>query len=130
MTIDDVVSTLAVELQQVRVGEVTVLSRLTGDEIFFAGHYPAMPILPGVLVIHLADLAMRHYAGARLPRAVRLVEVASVKFLAPVLPPSEVELTCVVTHEDDRRLKVTARARVGDNDVARMRLRYAMTIDD
>jgi 3-hydroxymyristoyl/3-hydroxydecanoyl-(acyl carrier protein) dehydratase len=61
----------------------------------FDGHFPGNPILPGFLQIQMALDALR-LAG--LPH--RLLEVASARFLAPILPgvATVVTLEAVGTH--------------------------------
>lgn len=80
---------------------------VTGDEPFFAGHFPGRPVIPGVLLAEaLAQLAglvgfsggdpkaqrraEDHAAGAHAPA---LLTQVNVKFLRPVTPPAEIRLS-------------------------------------
>ena len=52
------------------------------DHPAFAGHFPAMPIVPGVVLLDLAMHAIGAQAGMDLERC----EIIAVKFLSPLLP--------------------------------------------
>jgi 3-hydroxyacyl-[acyl-carrier-protein] dehydratase len=67
----------------------------TGQEYFFAGHYPGFPLVPGVLLCEAAMqagaiLLARHVAGGRgVPVATRMNEV---KFKQMVRPGDTIEM--------------------------------------
>ncbi len=72
------------------------LWRLTGDEAFFAGHFPGRPTLPGVLMVEamaqlggIAVLADERYAG-RLPL---FGGIDKARFRRQVVPGDTLELT-------------------------------------
>jgi len=72
------------------------LWRLTGDEAFFAGHFPGRPTLPGVLMVEamaqlggIAMLADERYAG-RLPL---FGGIDKARFRRQVVPGDTLELT-------------------------------------
>ena len=80
--------------------------RVTGDEPFFAGHFPGRPVVPGVLLGEaLAQLAgLVGFSGGD-PQAQRraedqsgegapaLLSQVNIKFLRPVTPPAEIRLS-------------------------------------
>jgi acyl-CoA synthetase (AMP-forming)/AMP-acid ligase II/3-hydroxymyristoyl/3-hydroxydecanoyl-(acyl carrier protein) dehydratase len=57
--------------------------------VHFAGHFPGLPILPGVVQVHWA---MR-LAAEQLPAVRELVSVDRLKFMAPVSPGAVLNLT-------------------------------------
>jgi 3-hydroxymyristoyl/3-hydroxydecanoyl-(acyl carrier protein) dehydratase len=56
------------------------------DHPAFAGHFPGRPIVPGVVLLDLAQGAIEAAAG------VRVTGVAVAKFLSPVSPGEALEL--------------------------------------
>ncbi|MDZ7734114.1 MAG: 3-hydroxyacyl-ACP dehydratase FabZ [Acidimicrobiia bacterium] len=90
--------------------------RLTGDEEFFAGHFPGRPTLPGVLMIEsiaqlgaVAVLADERYAG-KLPL---FGGADGARFRRQVVPGDTLELEVGMTRLSSRAGKGSGRARVG-----------------
>lgn len=63
------------------------------DHPSFAGHFPGQPILPGVLLLSEVMEALRGVDKLVDDR----VEIASAKFLSPVLPGDELTITLDAT---------------------------------
>lgn len=55
----------------------------------FKGHFPNMPILPGACMVQLTH----HLVDKHLQKATRFVKAGQIKFLIPVNPLQEPELT-------------------------------------
>jgi 3-hydroxyacyl-[acyl-carrier-protein] dehydratase len=94
--------------------------QLTGDEWFFAGHFPGRPTLPGVLMCEaiaqvgaIAVLTDPRYAG-RLPLFGGL---DGARFRRQVVPGDTLELTTTMTRLSGRGGRGTGRALV-NGDVA------------
>jgi 3-hydroxyacyl-[acyl-carrier-protein] dehydratase len=90
--------------------------RLTGDEAFFAGHFPGRPILPGVLMVEalaqlggVAVLADPHYAG-KLPL---FGGIEKARFRRQVVPGDLLEMEVTLGRMSARAGKGTGRATVG-----------------
>ncbi|MGF6773316.1 acyl-CoA synthetase (AMP-forming)/AMP-acid ligase II/3-hydroxymyristoyl/3-hydroxydecanoyl-(acyl carrier protein) dehydratase [Paraburkholderia sp. GAS199] len=79
--------------------------------VHFAGHFPGLPILPGVVQV---DWAMR-LAAEHLPAVRTLASVDRLKFMAPVTPGALMNLT--LAHEAARR-RVQFSYRLGERECA------------
>ena len=75
-------------------GPRQVRTRVPFDHPSFAGHFPGRPILPGVLLLAEVMEALR---GLGDQPATGPCEIASAKFLSPVLPGDELTITLQVS---------------------------------
>lgn len=92
----------------------TVVARVAvvADDPVFAGHFPGLPVLPGLSVVALVDRV------AAVPGR-RLAGIESARFARPVFPGAE--LTVRLTREAGRCTAVVSDA---EGVVARVKLRY------
>lgn len=64
----------------------TLALPVAADHPAYAGHFPARPILPGVVLLDLAQRALEQACG------VRVSGLAQAKFLSPCLPGDALQL--------------------------------------
>lgn len=78
---------------------VTVLKNVTINEPFFQGHFPGLPLMPGVLQLEaLAQAAgayiMNTYSGQFEGKVFVFTGMEKVKFRKPVVPGDQLILRC------------------------------------
>jgi 3-hydroxyacyl-[acyl-carrier-protein] dehydratase len=89
-----------------------------GDEPNLRGHFPGLPVFPGVFVIEAVCQAMAHALGADSARPPVLRAVRSIRFLAPLLDGDELTLELSVTPRDAGGWSVRGTGRRLDGTVA------------
>lgn len=71
------------------------IKNVTFNEPFFQGHYPGMPIMPGVLIVEAmaqAGCMMLLHQGAHRGRIPIIGAIDNVKFKRPVVPGDQLRL--------------------------------------
>lgn len=105
------------------------LKNVSINEEFFQGHYPAQPIMPGVLIIE----AMAQLAGLLLSQKLEhtgkvavLLAMDGVKFRRPVIPGDQLILEARTLRVRSRTGHVQCSARVGDAMVAQAEIKFML----
>jgi 3-hydroxyacyl-[acyl-carrier-protein] dehydratase len=116
LMIDRVVN---IEVNRFAVG----LKQVTVNEPHFEGHFPALPVMPGVLIIEAmaqtsAVLVVETLDLIDKDRLVYFMGIESAKFRKPVTPGDTLELHVAVARGRGKIWKFTGAARVGDALVA------------
>jgi 3-hydroxymyristoyl/3-hydroxydecanoyl-(acyl carrier protein) dehydratase len=91
----------------------TARVRFPRDLDVFLGHFPGMPLVPGVFLIE----AVRCGAERALGKSLRIVRVSDAKFTAEVKPDAELTVDAVLTGES-----CSAVLRLPGGEAARVRL--------
>ena len=91
---------------------------VTGDEPFFAAHFPGRPIVPGVLLIE-ALAQMAGFSTARTDLKSGMLVQTDVRFESAITPPATIELMTNVTRELGSLLQCDVMAMVGTTIAAR-----------
>lgn len=101
---------------------------VTLNEDFFNGHFPGVPIMPGVLVLE----ALAQTGGILVHQKLQtskiavLLSVNNAKFRKPVLPGDVLYLHISGTHVSFKGGKVAAKAIVGEQVVAEAEIGFAL----
>ena len=109
-----------------RPGEsLTALKNVSVNEPMFQGHFPQVPIFPGVLIIEalaqacgIYDYASRAAAGESTDFIFLLVSVDNVRFRQQVVPGDQMLLTITPVSKKRNMIKVEAVATVDGKTVA------------
>jgi UDP-N-acetylglucosamine acyltransferase len=107
-------------------GRLVAAKNVTGSEDFFAGHFPAQPVMPGVLILE----SLAQAAGIWLlktapdPRAVeiRVVGFDDAKFRRPVVPGDQLRLEVRLVHRRGDLVRFHGEVKVGEVRAAEVRL--------
>jgi 3-hydroxyacyl-[acyl-carrier-protein] dehydratase len=112
--------------------EIVGLKNVTLTEPFFQGHFPGIPIMPGVLILEaLAQTGgiLVHQKGHQRKIAV-LLNITSAKFRRPVVPGDALYLHLKGLHISTNGGKMSAKAIVDKQVVAEAELSFALVDKD
>jgi 3-hydroxyacyl-[acyl-carrier-protein] dehydratase len=98
---------------------VTAVKAVTMNELFFQGHFPGRPIMPGVMIIEaLAQaagvLAVTSLGEAQQGKLVYFMSIENAKFRSPVEPGVLLRLEANLIQKRGPVWKFAGRAYVGD----------------
>lgn len=112
--------------------EILGVKNVTANEPFFQGHFPGVPIMPGVLILEaLAQTGgvLVHQKGYNQKIAV-LLNVTNAKFRKPVIPGDVLLLYAKGVHVSGNGGKVKARAMIGQVLAVEAELSFALVNKD
>ncbi len=98
---------------------ITAIKAVTMNELFFQGHFPGRPIMPGVMIIEaLAQaagvLAVKSLGESSQGKLVYFMSIDNAKFRVPVEPGVLLRLTAELRQKRNKVWKFAGRAFVGD----------------
>ncbi len=107
----------------------TGIKNVTFNDIFFQGHYPGTPIMPGVLIVE----AMAQLGGLLLSQKLEhtgklavLLSMDKVKMRQPVIPGDQLLLEAVAVRVKSRTGHVRCKAFVGDKLAAEADIKFML----
>jgi 3-hydroxyacyl-[acyl-carrier-protein] dehydratase len=103
--------------------KLTALKNVTINEPFFNGHFPGMPVMPGVLILEAlaqasALLAYQSHEGDKENKVALLMAVDNAKFRKPVIPGDRLMLEVELVKHKGPIWKQKGTATVDGNKVA------------
>ncbi|MFI5461241.1 MAG: 3-hydroxyacyl-ACP dehydratase FabZ [Isosphaerales bacterium] len=108
------------------------IKNVSVNEPFFAGHWPGLPIMPGVLIVEAIAQAAGVLVAASVERQPGKVAVIAsidgVKLRRPVVPGDQLRLEVFGHRFKANTASVSGRARVGDALAAEAKLKF-VTVD-
>jgi 3-hydroxyacyl-[acyl-carrier-protein] dehydratase len=112
----------------------TGIKNLSTSEYYFAGHFPARPVMPGVLIIEAmaqtAAVLVVHTLGPESEgKLVYFMSVDNARFRRPVFPPTQLEIYVTKQRNRGNVWKFEGQAKVGE-DVMAEAVFAAMILDE
>ncbi|NGX63342.1 MAG: 3-hydroxyacyl-[acyl-carrier-protein] dehydratase FabZ [Candidatus Anoxychlamydiales bacterium] len=112
--------------------EIIGLKNVTINEHFFSGHFPNVPIMPGVLVIEAMAqtggilVHQKGYVG----KIAVLLNVTSAKFRRPIYPGDVIYLHVKAIHISSKGGRMSAKALVDEKIAVEAELSFALVEKD
>jgi 3-hydroxyacyl-[acyl-carrier-protein] dehydratase len=105
------------------------IKNVTMNEPFFQGHFPGLPLMPGVLILEaLAQTGgILVYRKGQTDKIAVLLTINEAKFRRTVVPGDVLHLHVQGQHFSRKGGKVIAKALVGEQIVAEAELSFALT---
>ena len=102
---------------------IVASKRFEPDEDFFKGHFPGVPIVPGVIIIESLAQAGAILLYASQPEELKgkqpaLVGLENVRFRRPVLPANEVRLQVQILKKRTQMWRMKGEAFIGETKVS------------
>lgn len=99
---------------------------LNASHSIYKGHFPNMPIVPGVVLLQM----VKELLESSLRKKLQLKEASNIKFLKMVLPKEVEDLEIELVVEEGESIKVKAEIRKGGDVYCKMGLVYSFSILD
>lgn len=121
LLVDRVVSWQAGPYAENRTGQkIVAIKNVTFNEPFFPGHFPGLPVMPGVLQIEAMAQAscLAYYRRGDPPMDFFIASLSEGKFRRPVVPGDTLELHAEILKDRGSMLVVRTEAKVNGQVVA------------
>jgi 3-hydroxyacyl-[acyl-carrier-protein] dehydratase len=114
--------------------QATGVKNVSADEYYFQGHFPARPVMPGVLIIEAmaqtAAVLVVHTLGPESEgKLVYFMSIDNARFRRPVFPGNRLEIHVIKQRNRGNVWKFEGVAKVGDTVMAEA-VFAAMILDD
>jgi len=109
---------------------VVALKNVTVNEPFFQGHFPGVPVMPGVLIIEALAQAgavmLLHEGGCQTDKLIYITGIDHARFRRIVVPGDQLMLSIEVIRLRSRASRLKGRAEVDGKLVAEAEILSAM----
>ncbi len=109
---------------------VVGIKNVTVNEPYFQGHWPSMPVMPGVLIIEsmaqASSVLMFHNTESAPTKVAIFLGIDRAKFRRAVVPGDQLLLEAEMVHMRKNACKVHARARVDDAIVCEAEMLFGL----
>ena len=110
---------------------VAALKNVTMNEPYFQGHFPGVPVMPGVLILEAMGQAGGMLAYVSLPEKLKgqlvyFAGIDKVRFRTPVVPGDQLILESTIIKVRSKIVKLRGVAKVNDEKVAEADLMAAI----
>jgi UDP-3-O-[3-hydroxymyristoyl] N-acetylglucosamine deacetylase/3-hydroxyacyl-[acyl-carrier-protein] dehydratase len=106
---------------------VVAVKNVSANEPFFSGHWPGLPVMPGVLIVEAMAQAAGVLIAASVERSSRVAMITSiddVKLRRPVVPGDQLRFEMVGHRIKNNTANVSGVAKVDDKVTAEAKLRF------
>ncbi len=79
------------EVDTGKLNEIEALAYVPMDSLWFTGHFPGEPILPGIALVHMAEQAILEHAQVK-NKQIKLDALKRVRFIQPVRPGETISI--------------------------------------
>ncbi|MNW53582.1 3-hydroxyacyl-[acyl-carrier-protein] dehydratase FabZ [compost metagenome] len=119
---------IAIDEYSITGSSITATKNISINEPVFQGHYPNIPIYPGVFIFEAVHQAILLYLFHSYDKkiSVTMRSVRSIRFRSPVQPGDRLIITCEVNNENEEAIEVKAVCRNGDQLGAEIKLIYSI----
>lgn len=108
--------------------EIHAQKSVTINEPFFQGHFPSIPVMPGVLIIESLAQAggiLAHFENFVEGKIAVLIGINEVRFSKAVRPGDRLDLLCKALHLSHRGGKVSCKALSDGKKVCEAQISFA-----
>ena len=102
--------TLSIEKQTVGQIESRILINI--DDPIFKGHFPDVPVVPGVCMLQM----IKEQLEDRFGKSLQLLKAGNLKFLSVINPRENAELSISISYDTDEDGKISADGSITDAD--------------
>ena len=110
------------------------IKSVTMNEQYFQGHFPGLPMMPGVLIVEAmaqtAGAICIRAAGVAKPSLVYFLTIDGAKFRKPVVPGDQLRIQVKKLKKRGNLLKFACEAMVDGGKVAEAEIQAMMVVDE